>query len=188
MCTPLPIRGPRAARVLSHELGFLSASGIHEGIIVLSVRVRPMDARHEGEVIDQDSTVFSRCPTIQKYAFRGRGRGWRVCTTTSGGGRWWKCPRLCGSSRPAGLETCRPRVEYGAPTGCDLLRAICCVLLFSPSSYPCVYFASLLRSHLPCIYRATGTLGTTHGLSPTHPVALGLVSIHTVCPRLTPSL
>ena len=70
MCTPLPVRSPRAAQVLSHELGFLSTSGIHEGIIILSICVRPMDARHEGEVIDQDSTVFSRCSTIQKCAFR----------------------------------------------------------------------------------------------------------------------
>ena len=53
MCTPLPVRGPRAARVPSRELGFLSASGIHEGIIILSVRVRFTDARHEGEGIDQ---------------------------------------------------------------------------------------------------------------------------------------
>ena len=188
MCTPLPIRDPRAAQVLSHELGFLSASGIHEGITVLSVRVRPTDEWHEGEVIDQDSTVFSRCSTIQKYAFRARGRGWQVCTTTSGGGRLWKCPRLCGSLRPTGLETCCLCVEYRAPTGCDLLHVICCMLLFSLSSYPCVYFASLLCSHLPCIYRATGTLGTTHGLSPTHPVTLGLVSIHMVCPQLTLSL
>ena len=47
MCTPLPVRGPQAAWVLSHELGFLSASGIHEGIIVLSIHVRPTDAQHD---------------------------------------------------------------------------------------------------------------------------------------------
>ena len=57
MCTPLPIRSPRVARAPSRELGTLSAPGIHEGSIVLSVRVRLTDARHEGEVIDQDSTV-----------------------------------------------------------------------------------------------------------------------------------
>ena len=124
MYIPLPICSPWAAGVLSHELDFLSASGIHEGIIILSIRVRPTDAWHEGEVINQDSTVFSRCSTIQKYAFQARGHGWRVCTTTSGGGGLWKCPRLCGSSRPTGLETCHPCIEYRAPTGCDLLRAI----------------------------------------------------------------
>ena len=74
MCTPLPVRGPRAARVPSRELGTLSAPGIHKGIIELSVRVRFTDAQHEGEVIDQDSTVILRRSTIREYAFRpGKG-------------------------------------------------------------------------------------------------------------------
>jgi len=85
MCTPLPVRSPWAAQAPSRELGTLSTPGMHEGIIVLSIRVRFTDARHEGEVIDQDSTDILRRSTIRKYAFRARGGGWGVCTTTSGG-------------------------------------------------------------------------------------------------------
>ena len=70
----------------SRESGIPFALDIHEGTIVLSVRVGFTDAQQEGEVIDQDSTVILRRSTIRKYVFRARGRGWRVCTSTSGGG------------------------------------------------------------------------------------------------------
>ena len=78
------------------------------------------DTQHEGKVINQDLTVFSQCSTMQKYAFQARRHGWWVCMTTSGGGRLWKCPRLCCSLQPTGLGTCHPHVEYRAPTGHNL--------------------------------------------------------------------
>ena len=54
--------------------------------IVLSVRVGFTDSQQAGGVIDQDSTVILRRSTIRKDVFRARGRGWEVCTSTSGGG------------------------------------------------------------------------------------------------------
>jgi len=77
---------PTATRARSRELGTPSVPNIQEGTIVLSVRVGFTDSQQEGEVIDQDSTVILRRSTIRKYVFRARGRGWRVCTSTSGGG------------------------------------------------------------------------------------------------------
>ena len=94
---------PTAARAPSREMGTLSSPNIQEGTIVLSVRVGFMDLQQEGEVIDQDSTGILRRSTIRKYVFRARGRGWGVCTSTSGGGGWWKCRGLCGPPQPAGL-------------------------------------------------------------------------------------
>ena len=83
---------PTAARAPSRGSGIPFAPDIHEGIIVLSVRVGFTDAQQEGEVIDQDSTIILRRSTIWKYAFRARGRGWGVCTNTSGGGRVVEVP------------------------------------------------------------------------------------------------
>jgi len=54
--------------------------------IVLSVRVGFTDSQQEGEVIDQDSTVILRQSAIREDVFRASGRGWEVCTSTSGGG------------------------------------------------------------------------------------------------------
>jgi len=79
---------PAATRAPSRELG----TSLQEGTIVLSVRVGFTDAQQEGEVIDQDSTVILRRSTIRKYVFRARGRGWGVCTSTSGGGRVVEVP------------------------------------------------------------------------------------------------
>ena len=83
---------PRAARAPSRELGTPSVPDIHEGIIVLNVRVGFMDAQQEGEVTDRDSTVILQRSTIRKYTFQTRGGGWGVCTSTSGGGRVVEVP------------------------------------------------------------------------------------------------
>lgn len=63
---------PTAAGAPSRELGISSAPEIHEGTIVLSVRVCDPDAQNEGEGIDQDSTIILQRPSIWKYAFRAR--------------------------------------------------------------------------------------------------------------------
>ena len=78
---------PTAARAPSHESGIPFAPDIHEGIIVLSVRVGFTDAQQEGAVIDQDSTIILRRSTIWNYAFQARGHGWGAGATASGNGR-----------------------------------------------------------------------------------------------------
>jgi len=83
---------PTAARAPSRESGIPFTPDIHEGIIVLSVRVGFTDAQQEGEVIDQDSTIILRRSTIWNYAFQARGRGWGVSASISGRGRVLEVP------------------------------------------------------------------------------------------------
>lgn len=83
---------PTAARAPSGESSIPFAPDIHEGIIVLSVRVGFTDAQQEGEVVDQDSTIILRRSTIWKHAFRARGRGWGISTCTGGMGRVMEVP------------------------------------------------------------------------------------------------
>jgi hypothetical protein len=83
---------PTAARAPSSESGIPFAPDIHEGIIVLSVRVGFTDAQQEGVVIDQDSTIILRRSTIWKYAFRAREQSWGVSASTSGGARVMDVP------------------------------------------------------------------------------------------------
>lgn len=83
---------PTAARAPSHESGIPFAPDIHEGIIVLSVRVGFTNAQQEGAVIDQDSTIILRRSTIWNYAFQARGCGWGAGVPTSGNGRVMDVP------------------------------------------------------------------------------------------------
>lgn len=83
---------PTAARAPSRESGIPFAPNIHEGIIVLSVRVGFTDTQQEGAVIDQDSTIILRRSTIWNYVFQARGRGWGVGASAGGGGRVMEVP------------------------------------------------------------------------------------------------
>jgi len=60
---------------------------------------------------------YLRRSTAWKYAFRARGRGWGVCTSTNGRGRVVEVPWAVWSLQPAGMETCRPRVGYRTSWG-----------------------------------------------------------------------
>jgi len=85
----------------SRESGIPFAPDTHEDSIVLSIRDGFIGAQQEGEVIDQHSTIILRRSSIWKYAFRGWGCGWGVCTSTS------RCGRRKEKARP-GIE---PRVS-----------------------------------------------------------------------------
>ena len=78
-------------------------------------RVHGRTARRQGYRSRLDD--YLRWSTAWKYAFRAKGRGWGVCTSTNGRGRVVEVPWAVWSLQPAGMETCRPRVGYRTSWG-----------------------------------------------------------------------